>query len=168
MKRIAIVVTTLVMLACRREQRELRHAEEASKRPGGVVRQSDLQPGRTLPEVAVRNIAEERAQDLAEGARLYRAYNCVGCHAHGGGGIGPALMDDNWIYGSRPENIHDTIVEGRPNGMPSFGGKLPDYQIWQITGYVRSLSGLAPRPASPGRNDEMMTKVDPQSMKEQR
>jgi cytochrome c oxidase cbb3-type subunit 3 len=163
-----VVLAMLVTMACRREQRELRHAAHASERTGGIVRLSELQPGKPWPELEVRNVSEERAQDLAEGARLFRAYNCNGCHSNGGGGIGPALMDDYWLYGSHPENIHDTIVEGRPNGMPSFGGKVPEYQIWQLTAYVRSLSGLTPRPASPGREDAMMKRVDPQSMKEQK
>ena len=34
----------------------------------------------------------------------------------------------------------DALVEGRPNGMPAWGGKIPDEQLWQIATYVRSLS----------------------------
>ena len=30
-------------------------------------------------------------------------------------------MDAEWIYGSHPEQIYSDIVQGRPNGMPSFG-----------------------------------------------
>jgi cytochrome c oxidase cbb3-type subunit III len=164
------LILTLCLLAslaaCRREQRQLRHSPQASTRTGGIVRDAELQPGQPWPEVTVRNVAEERAYDLNEGQRLYRAYNCNGCHANGGGGMGPALMDDNWIYGSHPENIHDVIVEGRPNGMPSFGGKIPDYQIWEITAYVRSMSGLVPKLAATGRTDHMQTKVAEQSKKE--
>jgi cytochrome c oxidase cbb3-type subunit III len=163
----ALVVLIVVSLACRREQRELRRASPAADRPGGVVRLSELQPGQPWPEVTVRNISEERAYDLSEGKRLYIAYNCNGCHSHGGGGIGPALMDSYWVYGSHPENIHDTIVEGRPNGMPSYGGKIPDYQIWEIVGYVRSMSGLVPKPAAPARDDHMRAKVAEQSRKEE-
>ncbi|KRB86566.1 hypothetical protein ASE00_07710 [Sphingomonas sp. Root710] len=74
------------------------------------------------------------------GMKLYKAYNCSGCHSAGGGGMGPSLMDDVWVYGGRLAQIHQTIVEGRPNGMPSWGGKIPDGQIWQIAAYVRSLS----------------------------
>jgi cytochrome c oxidase cbb3-type subunit 3 len=37
--------------------------------------------------------------------------------------------------------------------MPSFHGRIPDAQVWQIVGYVRSISGLAPKAAAPGRND---------------
>ena len=169
MKRAAVIaVLLLASLACRREQRELRRAAPASDRPGGVVRLSELQPGQPWPEVTVRNISEERAYDLSEGKRLYTAYNCNGCHSHGGGGIGPALMDSYWIYGSHPENIHDTIVEGRPNGMPSYGGKIPDYQVWEIVAYVRSMSGLVPKPAAPARDDHMGTKVAEQSKKEEK
>ena len=74
------------------------------------------------------------------GRRLFGQYNCSGCHSNGGGGMGPSLMDDEWIYGSRLEQIHQTLVEGRPNGMPSWGGKVPDEQLWQISAYVRSMS----------------------------
>jgi cytochrome c oxidase cbb3-type subunit 3 len=54
--------------------------------------------------------------------------------------MGPDLMDDVWIYGSRLEQIHQTLVEGRPNGMPSWGNKVPDQQLWQLAAYVRSMS----------------------------
>jgi cytochrome c oxidase cbb3-type subunit 3 len=101
---------------------------------------------------------EESGAAVAEGKRLYSWMNCVGCHANGGGAIGPALMDDVWIYGSEPRAIHDTIANGRPNGMPAFGGKLPDQQIWQLTAYVRSMSGLVPIWAKPGRNDDLAAK----------
>jgi cytochrome c oxidase cbb3-type subunit 3 len=75
-------------------------------------------------------------------------------------------MDEKWIYGYQPKQIFDTIAHGRPNGMPAFGGQsrepgihvvgyLPESQIWQLVGYVRSLSGLAPRNAANGRDDHM-------------
>jgi cytochrome c oxidase cbb3-type subunit III len=80
------------------------------------------------------------ADSVNTGKRLFAQYNCSGCHSNGGGGMGPDLMDDVWIYGGRLEQIHQTLVEGRPNGMPSWGGKVPDQQLWQISAYVRSLS----------------------------
>jgi len=67
-------------------------------------------------------------------------------------------MDDEWIYGSQPDQIFSTVVEGRPNGMPSFRGKLPDYQVWQLAAYVRSLSGQVPKDAAPGRDDDMQSR----------
>jgi cytochrome c oxidase cbb3-type subunit 3 len=80
------------------------------------------------------------ATAIAAGARLFDWYNCAGCHFHGAGGIGPALMDDAWIYGGRIDQIYDTIARGRPNGMPSWQGKIPPNEIWEIAAYVRSLS----------------------------
>jgi len=88
---------------------------------------------------------------------LYSWYNCVGCHAHGGGGIGPALMDRTWIYGGRPEQIYASIVQGRPNGMPSFGERLDDADRWRLVAYVQSMGGNASPDAAPGRDDAMST-----------
>ena len=71
--------------------------------------------------------------------------------------LDPALIDDVWIYGSSPENIYATIVQGRPNGMPSFGGHIPDEQVWQLAAYVRSMSGLVPVDAAPSRDDALQS-----------
>ncbi len=86
---------------------------------------------------------------IAEGARLFDWYNCSGCHFHGAGGIGPALMDQQWLYGGELDQIFASISQGRPNGMPSWHGKIPDTQIWEIAAYVKSLS--APNPANGGQ-----------------
>ncbi len=82
----------------------------------------------------------DNPEAVTTGKRLFGQYNCSGCHSNGGGGMGPALMDDEWIYGGRLEQIHQTMIEGRPNGMPAWGGKIPDEQLWQIAAYVRSMS----------------------------
>ena len=98
---------------------------------------------------------EGNAFHMSEGKRLFRWFNCTGCHANGGGGSGPALMDDKWIYGGEIDEIYLTIVQGRPNGMPAFGGKIPSQQIWQLAAYVRSMGGHGPKSARPGRDDHM-------------
>ena len=98
---------------------------------------------------------QENAWGISEGKRLYENFNCVGCHSHGGGGMGPALMDDKWIYGSHPATVYESIVEGRPNGMPSFRNKISEAQLWQIVAYVESMSGQAPLAALPGRSDHL-------------
>jgi cytochrome c oxidase cbb3-type subunit 3 len=72
-------------------------------------------------------------------------------------------MDAQWIYGSEPQNIYTTIVEGRPNGMPSFRGKIPDQQVWEIVAYVRSLSGQLPKDVAPGRDDHMYGPKPPEN-----
>ncbi|MBV8910774.1 MAG: cytochrome c, partial [Gammaproteobacteria bacterium] len=82
----------------------------------------------------------DNRQAVVDGKRLFNQYNCSGCHSNGGGGMGPSLMSGKWIYGGRLEQIHQTLVEGRPNGMPSWGGKIPDPQLWELAAYVRSMS----------------------------
>jgi cytochrome c oxidase cbb3-type subunit 3 len=82
--------------------------------------------------------------------------------------MGPALMDDRWIYGSQPQNIYSTIVEGRPNGMPSFRQKIPDHQVWQLSAYVRSLSGQLPKDVSPTRSDDMNAHKSEQASEEKK
>ena len=131
----------LVLLACQKEQRpfDQQPMSEAEK----SLQVSQLAPGPEHAQASpVKNYYENNAWGMAEGKRLYEFYNCVGCHAHGGGGMGPALMDQKWLYGSEPQQVFATIMQGRPNGMPSFAGKIPDYQAWQLSAYVRSMAGL--------------------------
>lgn len=66
---------------------------------------------------------------------------CYGCHGQaGGGGMGPSLADNNWIYGGDPDSIHESLVNGRPNGMPAFAEAATDEELWQVVAFVRSLS----------------------------
>ena len=159
MKALGAVALGLVLLlaACEREQRRFSEVAPSSGRPEGT-RQSEIAAGGAAPAAMVRGPYEENAWAVGEGKRLYQAYNCNGCHANGGGGMGPALMDARWIYGSEPQNIYATIVEGRPNGMPAFGGKVADQQVWQLVAYVRSLSGQLRGDVRPGRDDHMRAK----------
>jgi cytochrome c oxidase cbb3-type subunit 3 len=105
----------------------------------------------------VSNPYSGNAYAISEGQRLFNWYNCSGCHANGGGGIGPPLIKTDWIYGGEPENLFDTIVKGRPNGMPTWGIRIPEYQVWQIVAYVRSLNQLEPSAATPRRLDVIQT-----------
>jgi len=153
------VATLLVVAACERENRRL--GEPAAAAPTQFVPQVPLQPGPTLVSDTVEGRYDDNAYGTAEGATLYSEMNCSGCHANGGGSMGPALMDDEWIYGSEPSQIFATIAEGRPNGMPSWKYRLTNKQIWQLVAYVRSLSGLTPKGARPGRTDHMAVKPAP-------
>jgi cytochrome c oxidase cbb3-type subunit 3 len=121
------------------------------------VRQSEIEPGQKRPVAAVSDQYEENAYAMSQGKSLFRKFNCSGCHGQGGGGMGPALMDDKWSYGSEPANIYATIVQGRPNGMPAFGGHLTNEQVWQLVAYVRSMSGQVREDAAPSRSDEFQT-----------
>lgn len=162
---LSLVLCLLYSLGgCKREKRNFQVSAPLTQTAvAKSVRLSRLVPGPTNPGPAASNPYEANAYDLSQGQQLFSAYNCVGCHAHGGGGMGPPLMDATWIYGSKPAQIHDSIVEGRPNGMPSFRGLIPDYQIWQLVAYVRSLSGQVSPTAASGRDDHMKGPSPPNS-----
>lgn len=99
----------------------------------------------TAAPLDLRNPYEGDAKAVGQGRTLYSAMNCIGCHApEGGGGMGPPLSDDTWIYGSEPGQVYLSIVQGRPNGMPAFSKALPPEAIWQLVSYVRSLASDTP------------------------
>ena len=150
-----LALVLLMAAACEREARRFDELPAASSRSESTARVSGLEPGLAQPDDLVLSPYQENAYGIAEGKRLYTAFNCNGCHAHGGGGIGPALMDAKWIYGSDPEQIYSTISQGRPNGMPAFGRPVPAQQIWQLVAYVQTLSMQVPRDAAPGRSDAL-------------
>ena len=149
-----ILVVVVLLVGSEREKRELQSPPAGAARPVRV-RAVSLQPGQPLPETQLKTTYESNAYQLNEGKRLFEWYNCAGCHSHGGGGMGPPLMDDEWIYGYQPQNIYDTIVSGRPNGMPSFGGHIPNDQVWKLVAYVRALGQLTGKNQSPGRSDSL-------------
>ena len=165
----------MILNSCKREERAFRVAPAAAQpvnaksqtELGAAKSESELKADTKGPATRARNEYERNAYALSEGKRLFSAYNCNGCHAQGGGGMGPALMDSNWIYGGTPEQVFSTIVAGRPNGMPSFAGKVPEFQVWQLAAYVRSMSGQATKDAAPSRDDHMQGKPPEGSMEKQ-
>jgi cytochrome c oxidase cbb3-type subunit 3 len=149
----AALLALLALAACEREERDSRGTplpEGAPKVAKGDPRDKDY---------------ENVSFQLAQGQRLFAWMNCSGCHAHGGGGMGPPLMDAEWRYGGRMEDIVATILKGRPNGMPSFQGKITEQQAWQLAAYVRSLSAQPRQDALPSRADEM-SNTEPQTIAE--
>lgn len=155
----AALLSLLFAAGCEREQRNF--AE-----PGGgtltvTTPLSDIRAGGAALAHPVQSPYDGNAYAISEGQRLFEWFNCSGCHAHGGGSMGPALMDEYWIYGKAPDQIFSTIVQGRPNGMPAFGGRIPNQQVWQLVAYVRSLSGELPKAASPSRPDAMSMRKPP-------
>jgi cytochrome c oxidase cbb3-type subunit 3 len=96
-------------------------------------------------------------EDAAEaGEQVYRT-NCLPCHGPELlGGIGPNLVDDEWIHGATPEAIHATIVNGVPaKGMLAWGPILSTDQINHVTAYVVEQNARAlGRPYPPGGGDD--------------
>jgi len=159
-----IGAAALALAACDREERHSRAKPLGETVPAGESPDT-IFPGNSSPPPldARAKLYDNNAPAIAQGQFLYTKMNCVGCHFHGGGGMGPPLMDDEWRYGGRIDQIAASIAEGRPNGMPSWRGKLTDDQIWKLAAYVRSLSGQPSKDAVSSRS-EGMSATTPQSL----
>jgi cytochrome c oxidase cbb3-type subunit III len=151
-----IGVVSLALSGCDREERHSRSKPIGETVPAGqspdTIWPGGSQPAPLDPRA---KLYDNNAPALAEGQYLYTQMNCVGCHFHGGGGMGPPLMDDEWRYGGRIDQIAASIAEGRPNGMPAWRYKLTEDQIWKLAAYVRSLSGQPSKDAVSSRSEEM-------------
>lgn len=91
---------------------------------------------------------------LNAGAVAFRE-NCAACHGQGAAGAKgyPNLKDDDWLWGGKLEEIHQTLLYGirsghdkaRSNQMPSFGldKVLKKDEINAVADYVLSMSGKA-------------------------
>ena len=109
---------------------ELVHVPVTGNYPGGVRPQLSLE----IPDL-------EDEERIWRGRTYFNQFNCIGCHGpHGGGGMGPSLSNTTFLYGQEPENIYLTILQGRPMGMPVYGGLLPDHVIWDLVAYVRAIA----------------------------
>ncbi len=104
--------------------------------PGPVLPGAQVGGPNALP---AENPYQGNAHAIADGYVLYRWMNCDGCHGEGGGSIGPTLWDDSWIYGGSAAEIAESILRGRPDGMPAYGGRLTEDQLWRIVAYVQQL-----------------------------
>jgi cytochrome c oxidase cbb3-type subunit 3 len=153
----ALIAVAVLLGACDREERQSR-AKPLGETVPAAASPDTIYPGdpsRARYVDARGESYEGNAFAIAQGQQLYNWMNCVGCHAHGGGGMGPALMDEKWRYGGRIDQIAASIYQGRPNGMPAWRSKLTEDQIWQIAAYVRSLSGQVRKDAVSARADSV-------------
>ena len=107
-----------------------------------VAHNEHIQPGAVFPSdsLTLRNPYEGNADAIATGAKLYVSYNCVDCHgADGSGAMAPAFVDGRWHFGGSAAEVYESIYQGRPDGMPAWGGLSDRASIWRLVTYVRSL-----------------------------
>lgn len=109
-------------------------APPAIRTPVGPV------PGPTEDPPRFANPLGGSPSAMTEGRQLFVRMNCSGCHGgHAGGGMGPSLRDVDWLYGQTDAQIFSSIAEGRAHGMPAWGTKLPDDQLWKLVAYIKSM-----------------------------
>lgn len=112
------------------------HKDEVAKMDATVKPLFDKYLAMDLKAVA----ADKQANEM--GKRLFLTY-CMQCHgadARGAKGF-PNLTDSDWLYGGEPEQIKETIANGRQGMMPSHA-QLGGDTIKDLANFVRSLSGL--------------------------
>lgn len=94
----------------------------------------------TRPQLTLTNPRSKDPRALEEGKQLFISYNCADCHgSDGSGGTGPSLDDGRWHFGGSVGDVYESIEEGRPNGMPAWGGRISESQVWALVTYVRTL-----------------------------
>ncbi len=168
---LVLPMAVFVALACQRHERpsgralspaamQLRARPAAPDRSvdSGASRGPGVRPGINASVlIGATNPYTGRTAAIVTGRQLFTGMNCSGCHSgYAGGGMGPNLRDSLWIYGSSDADLYATIAEGRPNGMPAWGERLPEQQIWQIIAYLRTLGSDAEpvKPPTPTRTTE--------------
>jgi len=78
---------------------------------------------------------------MAIGERLF-ANQCSTCHGSDAqGSVGfPNLVDKDWLYGSDPDTIIQSITAGRNGVMPAWAAALGDDGIKQVAAYIRNFN----------------------------
>jgi|SRR5690554_1687412 len=86
----------------------------------------------------------EHDAELASAGAAHYAQNCVVCHGAEGKGNqvmgAPDLTNDIWLYGGEPQDIRQTLREGRNGVMPAQKELLKESRIHLLAAYVFSLS----------------------------
>ncbi len=85
---------------------------------------------------------DELTQYVVRSAKVLFGDNCAGCHGTGGAGNPnfPVLVDDDWLYGGKIEDIVTSIANGRRGNMPAHAGTLSEQEIADLAKHVKALS----------------------------
>ena len=142
--RFALVIGALAASGCRERTEIPATASSGAASENAIVisKHADriFAGGIAPPSERVSNSAAEDAKAADAGAALFTSMNCDGCHGGGAvGAVGPSLTDGRWRYGGADADIFRSIAEGRPKGMPAFGGVLQPAMIWRLVAYIKSL-----------------------------
>ncbi len=80
--------------------------------------------------------------NIEAGAKVF-TQTCASCHNSDlTGGIGPSLVDAEWIHGGDVESVVTTITDGvAAKGMPAWGPILGPKKVQQVAAFVLSKKG---------------------------
>jgi mono/diheme cytochrome c family protein len=126
-------------------------AEEAAA--GG----SPLETARNAEKGSLKSPYADYASVAEEGRKVYLAAGCNGCHGMGGGGMGPPLTNQVWVYGKDDDTLFRLIALGSDElqkqgytrkgsenvvgPMPPFGQIVKsDDDLWKIIAFIRSVN----------------------------
>lgn len=78
-----------------------------------------------------------RSPQVTAGAALFEQH-CSTCHGKEGRGghMTDPLKRGSFSFGGSKEEIMETILQGRPQGMPAFQGSLDGEQVESLAAYV--------------------------------
>ena len=140
---IALTAIAFRLVGARQTPAPQSRAQQGTQPTYFIEHPDNVQPGLGIHSrlAALTNPFEGDKASIAEGAKLFIAYNCLDCHgADGSGAMGPSLADNRWHFGGGSAEVFESIYQGRPDGMPAWGGRISNEQIWSLVTYVRSLS----------------------------
>jgi cytochrome c oxidase cbb3-type subunit 3 len=135
----ASVLCYSVLAAC--GQQGTTSAPQGAAPPPATGYEAHLAAGGVAPPSGMlRNPHPGDAAVAKNGALLFTAMNCDGCHGGDASGwVAPNLPDGRWRYGGADAEVFNSIYFGRPKGMPAFGGALGAEGVWTLVTYIRSL-----------------------------
>lgn len=114
------------------------HAQDKSREDAKLARTFAPYEGKPLPVLA----QDPKARELGRSIFSNSCATCHGSSAQGAVGY-PNLTDDIWHWGGKPEQILQTVLDGREGVMPEWGTVLgsmegPDAVDYTVA-YVRAL-----------------------------
>ena len=129
----------VLLVSCARQETAAPAA--AADKPPGIQFEAHVSAGGLPPHGGqLNNPLHGDTAAVKNGATLFTAMNCDGCHGGDGAGwVGPNLADGRWRYGGADNEVFSSIYFGRPKGMPAFGGAMGANAIWSIVAYLKSL-----------------------------
>lgn len=114
-----------------------------------AIRLAALAQGAPPDDLQLWNFSRD-AKIVAAGEKTFKA-SCAACHGEDlHGGIGPNLVDAEWIHGGKPMDLFNTVVNGvTEKGMPTWGPVLGQQRIAEVVAYIISQNPTIERPEEP-------------------